>query len=238
MSALTNNLGIPSEHYVDLIEKNYLGCFDPQILKDEFENVIKIASTSNGFSSIKIMANQIQPLGLILNLINAEPKYSLNEAFIEAFKNSYFIRVYREDKIAQAVSRYLALKTQIFHSINRNEGFSIISPNFIINSSRDDSGVDYNFDEIKSHWNSIINEETFLNRFIDDFNLKVLNIKYEIVSENREYISHLYKFLNIHPRDFEIAERRLLKISSQKSIKFIELFKNDMRLQDIKESNI
>jgi LPS sulfotransferase NodH len=226
--ALTDRLGIPSEHFTDLIFDNYSGNDNVKELCEKYDSIFNFCQTENGISSVKIMADQIQPLGKIFNLIENHPSRSFDESFVNFFKNSLFIRVSRIDRVAQSISRYAALKTGVFHKINAINNFDVISPNYIVDTDRDESGLIYDFNEINFHYKNINSEEVYLDNLIEKYNLNVINLVYENVAADRGYVYDVCSALNKSSCDFPLVSRRIQKISNSGSSHLIELFKNDL----------
>ena len=108
----TGILGNPKE-YFDSIVADYRA---KKILPSSDDlNIIKNASTSvNSVSAVKVMANQFSGIGNIYKDLGlVEGKGALG--FYEFYKDSIWIKLVRRDSVGQAISRYVAKETNIYH---------------------------------------------------------------------------------------------------------------------------
>lgn len=179
----TGVLGNPGEHFLSWCQK-----FENRHLLDwsiELSNVLKKSSTQNGVSCIKVMANYVARIGSIfLDIQSFQSKNSI-DTFFEDYKGCVWIRVYRQDKIRQAISRVIARKTKVYHSFSDKltEDYS--------------QKLTYNFNDIQEEIINIQNEEKVWDSFIDKNSINPYLIIYEDVIDNTDYINDLLGKLNL-----------------------------------------
>jgi LPS sulfotransferase NodH len=215
----TKVLGHPSEYFIKVIEN--IGITSSDEMNKLIENAIQKGKSENGISAVKIMSNQIIPIGRALKDASICKENNKEECFYQFFKDAIFVRVIRNDKVAQAVSRVMAKQTDVYHAFSTLKGFE----NRVgkVSKERDESFTEYNSNTIKNEIVKIENEEKFLDEFINKYKLDVNNIIYEEVVNNREYVELIANKLDIH--SIKLAERRLKKISGQESKNWILQYK-------------
>ena len=76
------------------------------------------ASTGNGVSSIKVMANQLRPVNRRLSSLAPESQTN-NQfgAFFRVFKDATWIKLTRRDIVTQEISRVMAVQTGIYQAV-------------------------------------------------------------------------------------------------------------------------
>ncbi|EAZ89190.1 bifunctional orotidine 5'-phosphate decarboxylase/orotate phosphoribosyltransferase [Crocosphaera chwakensis] len=227
----TNVLGKPDEYFISLIKKVEKSGFS--ILDQEREEIgIEInerllkSSTSNGVISFKLMSSYLHLLGQILSsqLINSKPKQELLRyqyqdtinSFFQAISNNniYYVRIYRKDKIKQAISRLIASHTGIYHK----EGKDSDNLKVISKGEKRDFKLenDYSYKRMKKIINSIIKEEQELDLFIARNKIKPMVITYENVVNNQNYLKDVAKFIELNsPIIALIKERKTVKLSNE-----------------------
>lgn len=215
-----SKLGRPSEYFIKVIEN--IGKVDGDEMQTLILKALDQGKSKNEIVSIKIMSNQISPIGLALKQANISQKSDNQEAYYDYFKDSVFARVTRRDKVAQAVSRVMARQTNVYHTVDNASGMEGMLGN--VSKKRDESVLHYSFEEIKTEVQKIKAEEKFLDEFLERFQLEVQPIIYEEVVNDRTYVNNLALKLNI--TDIELADRRLKKISGSVADEWIELYKN------------
>jgi LPS sulfotransferase NodH len=92
----------------------------------------------------------------------------------------------------------------------------------VIQGQERDENFEFSSNEIKDTIKNIQQEEKNLNLFIDNNKIDTININYEEIIDNREYIYNISNILNIE--DIVLLKRRLKKISGEKSLEWVKLF--------------
>lgn len=221
----TNKLGRPSEYFIKVI--NSIGIFDEENMKEKIITALKKGSTDNGISAVKIMSNQIRPIGKAMKEAGFCDTEDNEECFFKYFANSVFCRVIRKDKVAQAVSRIMARQTKVYHSVTHTTGIEGMFGQAIQKKDRDESLLEYNYEEIYKEIENIEKEENLLDKFIDRFNINHKLIVYENVINDRSYVELLAKKLGYN--HISLAERHLKKVSGNISYVWINRYKIECR---------
>lgn len=202
----TGKLGKPSEYFINVInshqDKN-----SEQLKEDVLEALAK--GISGESMSIKLMSNQIGVIGAILRKSGLSSQVDNQESFNEYFKDWFFVRVIRNDKVAQAVSRVMAAQSQVYHTVDSSNGLEGMLGH--VGFSRNEELVHYDFDAIQKEVENIQREEMLLDVFIEKFAIDVFSVVYESAVDNREYVQQLSNKLDIGK--IELSERRLKKVS-------------------------
>lgn len=218
-------LGSPSEYFIDTIEK-YQRNESIEAIKLSFMNAFSYGKTKNGFCSIKIMSNQIIPLGKILNKIGLCKNNSPEECFYNYFKDSFILVLERKNKLSQAISRVLAQQRRIYHSIIEDSEKKLKGVGSFTYKDIDDSGLNYSEIEIKKEIDKIASEESLLNNFLYKYNLEYKKIYYEDVVDDRSYVQDIANLIGTK-ESVELLPRRLKKISGDINEMWAIKFKSD-----------
>ncbi len=219
----TNVLGRPSEYFIKLIEtRNELNSDEK---RNELLAIVERSSTPNGISAVKVMSNQIQPIGQILLNSGAAEAKGPDFAFMNYFDGARFYRITRKDKVAQAVSRILAAETNVYHASDDSKGLEGMLGK--LSKGRDETGVEYSASRIKTEIEQIRKEEHHIDNFIKKFNIPYTEIVYEEVVNNRGYIYEIAEEFDIE--NIVLAERRLKKIGGGVGKDWISQYKSEMK---------
>lgn len=221
----TGILGHPNEYFINTIDLWQRKEARDKII-DSINKISINSSTSNGVQAVKIMSNQISIIGLILQKLDIAQGSNNLDCFFSYFSDYVFIRVVREDKVAQAVSRVMAEKTGIYHYIDSSK--SNLKLGRSSSNIRSEAGAVYSYDLIQDYINRIISEEQFLDDFINRYSIKPLNLLYETSIESREYINDITGLLSL-PQITNFEERSLKKIGGEISKSWIRQFKEDKK---------
>lgn len=216
----TGVLGRPSEYFIKAIDK-----FEPNhpeksvaLLKEVEEKGLG----GNDITSVKIMSNQIQSIIKIILDSHLVSEIRPDFAFQEYFKDAFFVRVNRRDKVAQAVSRLSAAKTGIYHTSEKSNDLQGMLGK-LSNTGRDESDLIIDDFEIENEIANIEKEENYLTALCQKLGLKTTLINYEDCVKNQDYLNIIGKKINIDI--IEKKPRRLKKISGSKSREIIENYK-------------
>ncbi len=223
----TDKLGRPSEYFIKLIDIMNRG----EKLNLEYINdfLFQKASTDNGVTSIKIMSNQLKSIDRLYKSVGVIPQDTelRYPYFYEIFQNSLFIKLTRKDKVSQAVSRIMARKTNIYHSVETLNGLDGMLGKVIQDQERDEN-FKFSFSEVQDTIKNIQQEEKNLNLFIKTHNINAVDINYEDIVDNRKYIYDISHRIDIE--DIILLNRRLKKISGEKSLEWVKLYNQKTEL--------
>lgn len=217
----TDQLGRPSEYFIKVIDS--ISVLDPEALKKMIFEAIEKGKTSNGVASIKVMSNQIKPIGRALSLAGLSKSERPEESFYEYFQNSKFLRIVRNDKIAQAISRVMAQQTDIYHTADNTKGMDGMLGK--VAKSRDETKLHYNQYEIKKAVECIWQEELNIDAFLSEFKVPCRYVQYEESVLDRTYVYGIAKDFDIDVDSIQLGERRLKKISGNVSEEWAKRFR-------------
>lgn len=217
----TGVLGTPSEYLIKVIENFKLSALE---LKKLFEDQLKKGCTENKVCSVKVMSNQIKPIGNVLKKLGFECE-SPESCFYEFVKDSEIVRVHRQNKTAQAVSRVMARMTKVYHSADSIKGVESLVGGEASKESRDETSLEYDAKLISKEIAAINKEEFFLDNFIKQYSLEVIDVCYEEVIDNRSYVHELANSISIE--QVSLRERRLKKVSGNTSTDWIKRYQSD-----------
>jgi len=228
----TKKLGVPTEHYIKLLNKNNCSL-------EDIENYFnKFAKTANGVEAVKIMANQLDPINNLYKKAGLDPykrflsfqKKNEYPYFFKQYKNAKFFRVFREDKIAQAVSLIFSEKTDVFHLVESSEKLKNIVGKETEDANIRNVSFEYNRDEIDQRLNFIKKNENKLDDFCSMYNIEPYLIKYENIISSNNYIKKIGNDLGIS--DANPAERSLKKIGGANALYWIEKYKKELNSEN------
>lgn len=168
----------------------------------------------NGVFGTKIISH------FLFNLVNFLKDDELN-LIIDYFniKGLKVIYLYREDKSAQTVSKYLASRSKKWHVVSSNE----------ISDYQDSvKEIDYDFNTLKKIYDNFIEEESKLESFLQSkSNFEVLKVSYEcLVEDTAQYVELVTDFLGVKPKDISLSTRYQV-LSSSYSDELVLQFKKD-----------
>jgi LPS sulfotransferase NodH len=128
--------------------------------------------------------------------------------FLQQFKNSKLIYLVRKDKAEQAVSTYIARKSNLFFTptlIHKNKRAEFIKT------------LDYDFDELYDGYQHVVAAEHGMALFVQSLGVSVLEISYENLIDNRtQTIEQILSFLNIETRDNFVIPKPATKVVSDR----------------------
>ncbi len=217
----TNLLGRPSEYLIKLIKS--IGKINQNELNISIDMALDKGRTDNGITAIKVMSNQIRPMGRVLQEAGICSSEDKEECFYNYFKDSIFCQVIRKDKVAQAVSRIMARQTNMYHSVEHTKGLEGMIGRSIRQKNRDEGISEYNKKDIYLEIQKIKNQEALIKNFIDRFNIECKPLIYEDVIKDRSYVKHLAAEFNY--KSVFLVDRRLKKISGSISQEWIDRYK-------------
>lgn len=216
----TSVLGNPDEHFLDLV---YTSSSTRKSSKELDKLIEQRGRSPNGVVSIKVMANY-------LNLVNklyyphASPPQNDNKYlyFYKSVRGAYFIRVIRNDLVAQSVSRIMAQKTGIYHKTSKSK--IELKPGYTDSNSRNES-FPYDRLEITKEINNIKSENRILDYFVKSNKIETKCLQYEIFAKSNSYLYEISADLNLG--EISPKQRQLKKIAGDTSELWIRRYKKE-----------
>jgi LPS sulfotransferase NodH len=144
----------------------------------------------------------------------------LFDSFYRFFADSIWVYIYRRDVFAQAVSMYLAERTEIWER-RVDDPPETCSPT---------SRIGYDYEQLKQYLQGFLAEREQWQVFFQHYNIKPVTINYEEAVGG--YPHYLTELLNIAGLRMVEApwQRRLLKLGDHLNEQFVELLRNDVIL--------
>ena len=207
----TKLAGFPKEH---LREPSLILAENCNFSTDRYiKAIMSLHVTPNSVFGTKLISHFIEKY---LNLSDS----SVNP--LSYFSN--FIYLVRKDKVAQAVSLFLARKSGVWH-ISEAQKLSNYQDKF------DGEFVsDEDLNEVHLLYKRLLDEEKFLEKFCEQKNIQPLTVFYEdIVQDLSSSVSHILHHLNIvegpNAAQLEVSVNKK-KLSSGLSNKIIEIYQS------------
>lgn len=170
---LTGVLGRPEE---------YLNRWDEHAALDwkaEFQSVRDRCTTDNGVFSVKLMASHLRKIDVLLSTFSPPSNVPYFPHVVGAFRDPFWVHIKRRDRVAQAISSYVAVKTNVYHLVGSRSGFRPGKA-----SSDRPPPVVYDYQEIMRHWLVLQQHELIWEQFFAAANIKPLTIWYEDVADS------------------------------------------------------
>ena len=167
-------------------------------------------TTSNGVFGTKIISHFL-------------PTYRRKDLNIDNFLNKYFskyIYLIREDKVAQAVSIFIAQKTETYHIFNKSQEQEY-------NKKVKEIALEtIDLEEINKRYNFVCQQDKYLEKFCRDNQIDPFVIKYEeLVNKPQQYISDILTYLGINNQKIDLnIQTNIKKTKSSLSDKIIQKF--------------
>ena len=248
-------LGNPSEYFTEKIlpGSKFSNCsLSTEEIQEEIRNILQKARTANGIVSIKVMsdyiieiAKAIEKIGvstkdatLANNLVGQQRKAYLQKLFIDFFNNldidGKFIafRVYRKNKVKQAISRFVAAETGLYHVWRDDKGKLVNHYDRPAEKATPfslDIENSYDYKQISSLMDSIYQEERELDIFFENFNISPINLIYENIVQDTSYLEPIVRKIQDLEDTNAIGDiqRKTVKTASAINSELIQRFNND-----------
>lgn len=144
------------------------------------------------------------------------PLYYLG-AYEYYFKAAHYIYLTRRDRLAQAISRYIATESRYFHTTYVDRKAAVAS-------------VGFSYDGIKFHLDHILALENAWERFFLAEGIQPLRIYYEdLASDPAAILRSIFSHLGRECPSFMFTETEFQVVSTQKNQAFMDEFRAGMR---------
>ncbi|MAR01135.1 MAG: hypothetical protein CMI00_11460 [Oceanospirillaceae bacterium] len=210
----TKIAGLPKEYFNKPMKKlKEQANADGKVFLD---SLFESASTENGVVGIKVMSNQINRIGEVVKIIF--PEYAdmkPDEAFFKYFKDFKFVYLKRKNVVKQAVSRFIARGTGVYHLRGKKE----LPENY-------GSEVEYNYEELAKEAKKIRRENVKWRKYFKLFDVNFYELEYEKIANNTKYVPDLLQFLEIEG-GYEKKPRKTKKVANELADSFVAKYKED-----------
>ncbi|EAJ4275697.1 hypothetical protein B7M67_08635 [Campylobacter coli] len=185
-----------------------------------------LKGTKHDVFSVKIMANQIQKVNFLLK------NYSSRcNNILELFHDAYWIYIKRDDIVEQAISRYIAIKTNAWHAVANKNDKHFVGHLIRENIDKYNYGVEYDFNHIMKHIINIKDENLFWLNFFKQNNIHPLILTYEIYSKdlNFGYLNDVANYINVDYVN-KVLGRKIVKLANIINENFKTLLLKDLNV--------
>ena len=199
---LSQNLGQGGEWFYKLGWTKALNN-DHEDLQEKLTNLLEICKTKNDIRTIKLMGNYYQKV--INNLQKLEPlkKVAFENVLDIVFQKPLYVRIYRINKVKQAISLLISRQTGVYHSFQTEN----VQPDF--------SKIDLNIKKVNKVIREINKGELKWDIFFHKKNIKPITITYEsYIDDPNYYLQKIANNLEIKINDIDL-EKRLNKVSNK-----------------------
>lgn len=249
--AETNILGKPKEYFTEKIlpSSKFDNCtLSVAEIKSEIESILQRAKTENGVLAIKIMSDYVLEIARAIEKIGVgtqpnnfeghERKAYLHKLFINFFNNldvdGQFtaFRVYRQDKVKQAISSFVAARTGLYH-VWKNEAGQLINhydrPQEKATPFSLDVDKHYDRERISTIIRSLYQQERELDILLENFEIRPTNLVYESIVSDTKYLQSVVENIDYLNNSELIEEipRKTVKTASPLNQELIQKFNSD-----------
>ncbi|NYT74345.1 hypothetical protein HZU72_18220 [Halomonas sp. QX-2] len=224
----TGVLGLPEEYFIpwDSSKKEVDWVAALQGIKNK-------AKTSNGFYSIKVMANHLPVIDECLKGSRFDTKDSnsvLFPRFREAFKDCKFLMIRRDSIVRQAVSREMSRQTGVNHA-TKNENDEHFAGNLMKGYQENyNKKTHYNLKGVGNEVKKISAENALWESFFESNEIKSpLVLRYEEVCKNfPAYLTRISNFTNVPlEQDLDFQQRKMVRLSNSVNDEWVKSYLKD-----------
>lgn len=217
----TGVFGRPGELFLPWLQR---GEGRPQAFWDRhWKRVLAVGSTPNGVFGVKVMSSYADAVQA--RLIRALPDVPANDALYHGLggDDALFIRLTRQDRLKQAMSRFMIRSTGISHSAG-GPSAARVKARSVTNDYNE--AVEFNAAAVRGILDRIAAEEAWWDDwFAAHTRARVLTITYETVVRDQSYLAGVAEALGIAP-DFPQPAPGLKRLSNHVSKLFIDLYRD------------
>ena len=221
----TGQLGWPTEIYDNLMNQ---GPLSTQELHLAYTSQINHVTTTNNICAFKIMANQLDFINTLHRKLSAlSPNYHSNYELIKKiYADAIWVKVERKDKVRQAISRLLALHTDVYHLAENNNNLKDIGKLIHEKKQLDHSEAYYSFAVVHDEIEKINAEGAILEEFFSAIGESPITINYETAIHDRSYITAIAERLNLN--NVNVSERHLMPLSNDTNEEWFERYNQEL----------
>jgi len=199
----TGLLGIPREWFF-LRKWSGRKKHSPNHWEQSLLKIIRQGTTSNGVFSVKIMANYFPEIEEKLKKIPHLSHLPTHLMLDQVFQNPLYVRIYRRNKLKQAISRLVARETKVYHA-NKNQKYNI-----------DWSGVQIKNIDIEKSIAEIKEEEHLWDTFYYKLEKQPLEYFYEDFADDPGFfVNSIATEMELSDTIIELRPRELKKLYNE-----------------------
>ncbi|WP_078920792.1 Stf0 family sulfotransferase [Thiothrix eikelboomii] len=205
------------------------GLFAVKIMQDQWEKVDKVHSYLSPSSPPSLMQSLLYKLSFT-KLIQTDPKLKL-DSFHQFYQGATWVFLRRKEHLYQAISRDMASQTKVCHVVNTNDETKlqgIGKRGAIAMENAHDYNMKTQFDakRLFNRIQSIVREEAGWERFFKKYQISPLELYYEDIVGNKDYLKELARQVEVKLPD-TIPAIPLVKVGNQLNEEWAERFKQE-----------
>lgn len=221
----TDVMGAPREYFI-----GWKKGADRQWAQN-FDAIVKKATTANGVAAYKIMAKQLAGIDYGLSQFMLAQSGTLFPHFAEQFKDATFVYLSRNNVVAQGISREMARQTGINHATADKNTDHFAGKLMKGYSSSYNEESTYNFQALQKASNSVIYENLLWERFFSQNGIEPVRMVYETSAKlsKQEILQTIATAADIDLSLESIPkERKIVKLSNVKNAEWEDRFFTDL----------
>jgi LPS sulfotransferase NodH len=188
-------LGKPDEHILDMIDGKDLEAFEAGLLTvgdKEWFSILRYKKliSNGGVNATKIMINHIGNTVRFLCGSRSVSENAIFSAFADFFSGSLFLFIRREDKLAQAVSRFMASHSGVCHVGTVSHAYL----NVCLDGLEKHAAVIFSYQGIKKNLDNVKSESEAMARLyllLKERGQNCVEVVYEDFLESKYNLPHL-----------------------------------------------
>ncbi|TXH62752.1 MAG: hypothetical protein E6Q84_00660 [Thiothrix sp.] len=240
----TGVLGRPKEVYINPRVQN------ASEAQSFVNRIMAQGQSENGVFAVKIMQDQWSKVDQVHSYLNPAPSFiqtllhkfdfiKINQTdsslelnnFYEFYKGAIWVFLRRKEHLYQAISQDMASQTRVCHVINTDDetklqGIGKRGSISIENASDYNSKAQFNAKRLLTRIQKIIGEEAQWERFFKKYKINPLELYYEEIVDNKDYLNELAKQIEVKLPTI-LPAIPLVKISNQLNKEWAERFKQE-----------
>lgn len=230
--ARTGVAGAPNEYL--LLWEQHAAKNDAVFWRLAVQHTLKLGRTDNGEWGAKVMANYFP--GCMKQLRCAPEVKDLDDWGVSqrAFESPRIIRIRRRDRVRQAVSRYIALQTSVYHIASEGAGDgdnAFLGGELQHKDKGYNQDVVFDFDRVDAHVRNIADEEAYWDRVLAASTQPIHEVLYEDFAKDKENtLLGVLDFLEIQPPADLNVEDQMARMSNEVNERFRLLYEQEARL--------
>lgn len=205
------------------------GLFAVKIMQDQWNKVDQVHSYLIPSSPPSFTQSLLYKFSFT-NFVQTDPSLQL-DSFHQFYQGSTWVFLRRREHLYQAISRDMANQTKVCHVVNTNDATKLqgIGKRGAIameNADNYNMQTQFNAKRLLTRIQSIVREEVGWERFFKKYKISPLELYYEDIVDNKDYLTELARQAGVKLPD-KIPAIPLVKIGNQLNEEWAERFKKE-----------
>ncbi|MDO8408306.1 MAG: Stf0 family sulfotransferase [bacterium] len=218
----TGHAGRPGEHFGPTLNEEFNSnrhAVHAADVREYVEKAVVVGIGANGVFGTKLLASMTPVFMQRASEHAKKPFYSLRIALEETFTDLHYVRLIRKNRVAQAISYYRALRTQLWVTATGAASAQALS-------------LEYDHFGIQRCYQHVADSESYWDGYFKTHGIEPLTIYYEDILSNRESVlREVFQEIGLS-RDLPVPEARTAKLSGEESRVWEEEFRRSGWIPD------